>query len=146
MLATCECGYEMIRLSSGEGAWHPTFSGLTSPLLNWAQSLFKDGTVTTGLACLLREKTIDENGNVRLSLLHQGEARQFQFWYVSKQPPLACYAIACEDILSGLRQVDILLEMNSSHNEAFVNTNIVTCEMNRLDENLFMVSVFYPVE
>jgi len=84
--------YEMLRLISGQGAWHPTFSGLTSPLLNWAHSLYQPGTLTTGLAALVLERQAAA-GQTRVLLRHHGRATRFQLWLaVGDGAPRACQA------------------------------------------------------
>ncbi len=72
--------YEMLRLASGEGAWHPTFSGLTSPLLNWAHSLYTPGTLTTGLSALVLSRERTARGGTSVLLCHQGQSDGFHLW------------------------------------------------------------------
>lgn len=86
--------FEMLRLASGEGAWHHSFSGLTSPLLNWAQSLYAPGTVTTGLATLLVEARRPAPDSWVLRLRCAGTAWGFHLWLVTgddKAPPCAAW-------------------------------------------------------
>lgn len=87
--------YEMLRLASGEGAWHASFSGLTSPLLNWAHSLYAPGTVTTGLATLLTQKR-EQAGSLLLRLQTLGAQDKLSLWYVlgdAKAPACSAYAL-----------------------------------------------------
>ena len=77
--------YEMLRLASGEGAWHTSFSGLTSPLLNWAHSLHQPGTLTTGLATLITEQQ-ERGGSRMISLLSLSDPSKAQLWYVLPTP------------------------------------------------------------
>ena len=72
--------YEMLRLASGEGAWHASFSGLTSPLLNWAHSLYEPGTLTTGLATLVGARQ-EREGSQLMKLSSLGELHRLQLWY-----------------------------------------------------------------
>ncbi len=53
--------YEHFISSSGRGAGWAQFSGLSSPVLNWFASYFKEGTVTTGFEVWIDKKQFGEN-------------------------------------------------------------------------------------
>ena len=131
--------YEMLRLTSGQGAWHPTFSGLTSPLLNWASSLYVPGTLTTGLAALVLERR-EEGGLLHVLLRHHGRAKSFQLWLaVGDESPRDCRAALAQDD-GQARDIHLLIGPAGKQLETPEGAP-VRSEIRRLSPGLVQVSI-----
>jgi hypothetical protein len=108
--------YEMLRLKTGEGAWHPTFSGLTSPLLNWAQSLSTPGTITTGLQSLVVSRE-EEGGCLRIRMLCR-ETGENQLWLAHGEKAAFSCRVHLLSETEGIKEVSLVFHRGENREEA----------------------------
>lgn len=108
--------YEMLRLKTGEGAWHPTFSGLTSPLLNWAQSLSTPGTITTGLQSLVVSRE-EEGGCLRIRMLCR-ETGENQLWLAHGEKAAFSCGVHLLSETDGIKEVSLVFHRGENREEA----------------------------